>query len=331
MKPTDLSYYLSNFLTAHMAGQRNLSKNTVKAYRDAFVLLLEFFRDEMQIAPEMLDIRNIDKSQIEQFLLWLEERRGNSATTRNQRLAAIHAFFRYLQGEEPQHLFRCQKILSIPVKRAAKPIVPYLSESEMKLILEKPDTSTLKGRRDLTLLCVLYDTGARVQELCDLKVRNIRLDMPCVISLTGKGQKTRHVPLMGQTAEVLKAYLCEQRMDSPEKLDMPLFFNSRREKLTRQGVAYILAKYIPADFQAKVSPHVLRHTKAMHMTQADINPIYIRDFLGHADLKTTGVYSKASVEMKRKALEKLNPDVLPKRSTLWSQDAGLMDFLHSLE
>lgn len=331
MKPTDLSYYLSAFLTSYMTGQRNLSGNTIKTYRDAFVLLLEYFRDERLVPPEKLTIQLVDKPAVEEFLVWLESERKNSIATRNQRLAALHAFFRYLQGETPEYLFHCQKILSIPVKRAPKPVVPYLSEEEMKALLSRPDTASLKGRRDLTVLCILYDTGARVQELCDLTVRSVRLGAPCIISLTGKGNKTRHVPIMGRTEDLLRTYLHENNMISPDKFDMPLFFNSRKEKLTRQGVAYIVAKYASTDEYAKVSPHVFRHTKAMHMTGADINPIYIRDFLGHADLKTTAVYSKASVTMKRKALEKLNPDILPQMSQSWNHDGSLMEFLTSFK
>jgi len=331
MKPTDFSYHLSTFLTSYMAGQRNLSVNTIKTYRDAFVLLLEYFGEEKHVPPEKLTISLVDKPAIEGFLAWLESNRRNSITTRNQRLAAIHAFFRYLQGETPEHLFHCQKILSIPVKRAPKPVVPYLSEDEMKTLLAQPDMTTRKGRRDLTLLCTLYDTGARVQELCDLTVRSVRLSSPSIISLTGKGNKTRHVPIMGQTEDLLKSYLNENNMTHPSKVDMPLFYNTRKEKLTRQGVAYIVGKYAPAGKYSTISPHVFRHTKAMHMTAVDINPVYIRDFLGHADLKTTSVYSKANVDMKRRALEKLNPDILPEASPSWNSDSGLMEFLSSLK
>jgi len=331
MKPTDFAYYLSAFLTSYTAGQRNLSGNTIKAYRDAFVALLEYFKNEKGIPPEKLTVSLVDKTAVDEFLAWLENVRGNSISTRNQRLTAIHAFFRYLQSEEPKYLFQCQKILSISVKKAPKTVVPYLSEETMKLILSRPDTSTLKGRRDLTLLCMLYDTGARVQELCDLTVRDIRLDVPSIVSLTGKGTKTRHIPLMRQTQELLKVYLKERKLNASDKLDMPLFFNSRKEKLTRQGVAYIVKKYSDNEEYSRVSPHVYRHTKAMHMTQADINPIYIRDFLGHVDLKTTAVYSTASVEMKRKALEKLNNVVLPEIPQHWGNDSSLMDFLLSLK
>jgi site-specific recombinase XerD len=194
MKPTDFAYHLSTFLTSYMIGQRNLSKNTLKSYRDTFILLLEYFKFERAVPPEKLLIRLVDKTAVEEFLASLETVRGNSISTRNQRLAAIHAFFRYLQGEMPEYLFHCQKILSVPFKKTPQTVIPYLSEESMQIVLGRPDTSTLKGRRDLTLLCTLYDTGARVQELCDLTIRNVRLDIiPSHISLTGKGSKTRHI------------------------------------------------------------------------------------------------------------------------------------------
>jgi site-specific recombinase XerD len=319
------------FLTSYMAGLRNLSFNTIKSYRDTFVLLLDFIKHSHEISPEKITIKFLDKNIIEEFLRWLETSRNNAISTRNQRLAGIHAFFRYLQGEKPEYLFHCQKILSIPIKRTPKPVIGYLSENAMKSILKMPDKLTFTGRRDLTLLCTLYDTGARAQELADLTVRNIRLSTPSLISITGKGNKTRHVPIMKQTENLLKSYIKEHKLDTTEKLDSPLFSSNLGKKLTRQGIAYIVAKYSDTEELDKISPHIYRHTKAMHMTQADINPVYIRDFLGHADLKTTEIYSKSNIEMKRKALEKLQNDVIPSSNINWNTDGDLMTFLNSLK
>src|SRR4030043_246998 len=311
MKPTDFPYFLSIFLTNYMAGQRNLSSNTIKSYRDTFVLLLEFIKLNHGISPEKIMIKYIDKNIIEKFLNWLETSRNNGISTRNQRLAGIHAFFRYLQGEKPDYLFHCQRILSIPIKKAPKPVIGYLSEEAMKLILRMPDNSTCGGRRDLTLLCTLYDTGARAQELADLTVKNVRLSTPSIICITGKGNKTRHVPIMKQTENLLKSYIKEHKLDTLDRLDSPLFFGKQGKKLKRQGISYIFGKYADTGVWDKINPHIYRHTKAMHMTQADINPVYIRDFLGHVDLKTTEVYSKSNTEMKRRALEKIQNDVIP--------------------
>ena len=280
MRPTDFSYYLSDFLTGYLAGQRNLSSNTIKSYRDTFVFLLEFIKETRWISPEKVSIAQIDKFMIESYLSWLENAKGNSIATRNQRLAAIHAFFRYLQSQKPEYMFHSQTILSIPIKKRPQKVIDYPSEDRVKQLLAEPDISSAKGRRDQVLLSTLYDTGARVQELADLTVRDVRLESPAVMSITGKGRKTRHIPIMSKTAKLLSSYISEQKLTTPDKQDHPLFFNSRGTKLTRQGVAYILKKYSDLCSFGKISPHRMRHAKAMALTQADINPIYIRDFLG---------------------------------------------------
>ena len=330
MRPTDFAYYLSNFLTTYMAGQRNLSTNTIQSYRDTFSLLLRYYSDSKNIAPEKISVSMVDKEAIEEFLFWLETDRECGITTRNQRLAAIHAFFRYLQCEKPEHILQCQRIISIPMKRASKKPPVYLLDEEMGKLLSMPDMQVKRGRRDATMLSLLYDSGARVQEVADLTPRNLRLTEPYYVTLTGKGRKTRHVPIMKQTALLLIQYLKEQRIDTADKLDHPLFFNSRGDKLTRQGVTYIVSKY--ADnirTNDKITPHVFRHSKGMALTQAGVNPIYIRDIFGHADLKTTGIYSRSNIEMKRKALEKVEAKSIPETPD-WTSDNGLMDFLRNL-
>jgi site-specific recombinase XerD len=330
LKPTDFSYYLSDFLTGYLSGQRNLSSNTIKSYRDTFVFLLGFIGETRQLSPEKVSIAQIDKLMVEDFLSWLENAKGNSIATRNQRLAAIHAFFRYLQSQKPEYMFHSQRILSIPIKKRPQKVIDYLSEDLIKQLLAEPDISSTAGRRDQVLLSTLYDTGARVQELADLTVRDVRIENPAVVSITGKGRKARHIPIMSKTATLLSNYLNEQKLTTPDKQDHPLFFNSRGAKLTRQGVAYILKKYSDLCGFGNFSPHRLRHSKAMALTQADINPIFIRDFLGHADLKTTEIYSKTNIEMKRKALEKMNNSIIPGATEGWNNDEGLLEWLNNL-
>jgi len=183
----------------------------------------------------------------------------------------------------------------------------------------------------------LYDTGARVQELCDLRVRDVRLDHPPLIELTGKGCKTRHVPLVANTVKLLRAYMEENALFKNGNQDAPLFFNQRRSKLTRGGISHILNKYSDVllekyrDVPSKLTPHVLRHSKSMHMYQSGVSLVYIRDILGHVDIATTDTYARADIEMKRKALENVCPDLTP-NDTLpeWSHDQGLIDYLNSL-
>ena len=260
MKPTDFAYYLSTFLTTYLAGQRNLSKNTIQSYRDTFSLLLRYFSDFKKIVPEKVSINTVGKESVEEFLLWLESERGCSISSRNQRLAAIHAFFRYLQSEKPEYMYQCQRMLSIPVKKAPKKPPVYLSDDSMGRLLSQPDMLTECGRRDATLLSVLYDSGARVQELADLTPRNLRLEEPFYITLTGKGRKTRQVPIMKQTAMLLISYIKEQKINTADTLDYPLFFNCWKGKLTRQGIAYIINKYVERlKINDNVTPHVFRH------------------------------------------------------------------------
>lgn len=197
-----------------------------------------------------------------------------------------------------------------------------------------PDAGTMKGRRDQALLTLLYDSGARVQELADLCVGDLRLDSPSQVKLTGKGRKTRSVPLMDKTVVLMKNYLSEQHLMSPSSFEHPLFFNAQGKKLSRQGIAYILKKYADACGIEKLSPHGMRHTKAMHLTEADINPIFIRDFLGHTDLKVTEIYSKTSIKMKKAALDKMNSgkEVVPENPIKnWTDDKSLLDWLNGLK
>jgi site-specific recombinase XerD len=233
-------------------------------------------------------------------------------------------------------MFELQKILAIPFKKAKEPVVSYLSADELKLLLEQPDTSSIYGRRDLVMLSVLYDTGARVQELVDLTVRNIRLENPAHITLTGKGDKSRQVPLLPKTVDLLRQYLAEMNLRTPDKLDYPVFTNNQKKEFTRAGVAYLLDKYAKMArtynqlIPEKVTPHMLRHTKAMHLLQADVNIIYIRDILGHVDVATTGVYARADTKMKRAALEKADDTKLPSAIPPWAKDQDLLNWLKNL-
>ena len=326
MKPSDFAKHLTDYLSSYLPGQRGISSNTIKSYVDTFRLLLTYCRDVKNIAPERMSLQKMDADLITGFLDWLESDRGNSISTRNQRLAAIHAFCRHLQTESPEHMAVLQKNLCIPYKKYAKPHLGYLSLSDMTEMLAKPDLTIASGRRDLALLSLLYDSGARVSELVDLHVRDLRLDEFPTVTLFGKGQKFRYVPIMRKTAELLKKYIFENHLDKPERFDDPLFVNRQRKKLTRAGVTYILKKYTDDE---SVTPHVLRHTKAMHLLQVGVNIVYIRDILGHASVETTSIYARADVEMKRKAIESVSDKAMPEVPD-WTSDNVLMEWLKQL-
>ena len=321
---------LSNFLLNELPIVHNQSKNTITSYRDTYIQLIKFMIDVKKVKSNKIQVEDLTNEVIIDFLNWIEKEKGNSISTRNQRLAAIHSLFQYIQMQVPEYMFQCQQIIGIPYKKAEKKTIGYLDEEKTKKLLSSPDISTKKGRRDQTLLSLLYDSGARVQELADLTVGDIRLDTPAQVKLTGRGRKTRSVPLMDKTVLLIKNYLKEQKLDTPIYSTHPLFYNSQRKKLTRQGIAYILKRYANMCGIEEISPHRIRHTKAMHLTEANINPIFIRDFLGHTDLKVTEIYSKTSVKMKREALEKLNEkeQILPEQENKeWTDDIELMDWL----
>jgi len=265
MKPTDFAKALSDYLGVYLPAQRNVSPNTIQSYRDTFKLLLRYCEQHCQLSIERLCLRQIDQRLILGFLRWLEQNRHNSVSTRNQRLACIHGFYRYLQHQEPVGLLSHQHILSIPIKKSSTPTIAHLTPEAVHLILAQPEVSTAKGRRDLTLLCVLYDTGARVQELVDLCVGDVRLEPPAIVTLTGKGRKQRQVPLMTNTQALLKQYLAEVFPVPEGKQQHPLFFNRQRGKMTRAGIAYILDKYVcqaralSPSVPRTITPHVLRH------------------------------------------------------------------------
>jgi site-specific recombinase XerD len=332
---TDFAVSLRRFLTDHMAGLRGCSPNTISSYRDAFKLLICYFRDERGVAPERLTLELIDAAAITGFLAWLRAERHNSPSTCNQRLAAISSFFAWLQSQDPARMACCQDILAIPSSKHDQPAIAHLTVEQTRRLLALPDRSTRQGRRDATLLATLYDTAARVQEIADLTVRDIRLQNPAIVALTGKGRKTRHVPIDANTTALLAAYLAERQLDRPGRDDRPVFFSQHHQKLSRGGIAWILRKYQaratdPALADAQLSPHVLRHGRAMHLYDAGVPLPYIRDILGHVDLSTTDIYARASTEAKRKALEAVYDQVVSAELPEWNQDPELLTWLANL-
>ena len=337
MKETDFARYLTQFLTVYLPGHLGSKKNTLLSYRDSFSLLLKYCRDVENYAPEKLMITQIDRELVLRFLKWLEEERHCKITTRNQRLAAIHSFFSFLMVEAPQYIEQCQKVLNIPMKKADKPPLMYLPLDAVKGLLEQPDRNTPHGRRDAVLLSLLYDTGARVQELVDLKVCDINLNDTVTIVLTGKGGKSRIVPVMKPTGELLRQYIEGNGLSHPARSRNPLFTNRGNHPLTRAGVTYILKKYAAQaqgigvkDISEEITPHWLRHSKAMHLLQSGVNLIYIRDLLGHSNVSTTEIYARADETMKRKALLEAYESPSEEQLPTWKKDKDLLDWLKSL-
>jgi site-specific recombinase XerD len=338
MMQTDFAKTLTRFLTSFLPGQRNVSPNTVKSYRDAFKQYLVFMQEEQQIKPERISFSSATALSIKEFLQWLESSKKVSVSTRNQRLAAIHSFFRYAQTEYPEILFESQKVLGIPFKKKQQQTIPHLTKDQMSYLFEQPDTSTKRGRRDLALMVLLYDAGARVQELIDLKVCEVRLYPPATITLTGKGNKKRVVPILAKTRSIIENYIAENQLYQSGRQQSSLFHNSRFQSFTRPGITYILNKYFKQAkfkhseeaFPKKMHPHMLRHSKALHLLESGVNLIYIRDLLGHVSVTTTEIYLKFDTELKRKALEAAYPQVVTQDAPAWEENTDILKWLQEL-
>lgn len=338
MKPTDFALHVTGFLTTYLAGQRNASSNTIRSYRDTFVLLLRYLRDVHDRPPEKVSMATVDAQLVVAFLEHLQAARHCGPRTCNQRLAAIHAFARYVQGEAPEHMLAMQRLLAIPARKFPRKPVGYIEAADLGAVLAQPDGSSAAGRRDTVLLSVLYDTGARCQELLDLRAKDVRLDAPSHVRLTGKGRKTRVVPLMASTVMLLRGHMEMHGLMGPDAAERPLFAGRHGRPMSRSGIRYLLAKHVRSassertGIPSKVGPHTLRHSKAMHMLQAGVPLVIIRDILGHVDVKTTEVYARADLEMKRRALETTaSTTTAPTAPTpTWRDDRELMAWLTSL-
>jgi len=339
MMKADFPYYLTKFLGKYLHGEKNASSHTIQSYSVTFRLLLYFFEQTKKIFPERLSMEDLTHDTIVDFLNWIESTRNCTVSTRNQRLVAIHSFIRFVQKQFPENVFEFQKILNIPDKKCVKTIVQFLSGEEMKILLSMPDPSISKGLRDMVLMAVLYDSAARVQEIIDLKVKYLRLDKLAVITLHGKGQKTRYVPITAKSKNLLESHLrYSSSNNGVSRGEQHVFLNQRKQQLTRWGISYIINKYVSLvnlcngfNVRFSITPHVFRHSKSVHLLQSGVNLIYIRDFLGHSDCSTTQIYAKADTETRRKALEAAYVDILPTTELPdWSDDKNLMDFLISL-
>jgi len=338
---TDFAKHLSKFLSEYLPYERNMSPNTVASYRDTFVQYINYMKDIQNIKVERLTLDMITRQRVLDFLSWVQKERCCGIATRNHRLAAIHSFISYLQYEEIHHLDEWQKVLSIKAMKDEKKSISYLTTDGIKLLLEQPDCMTGNGRRNLALLALMYDTGARVQEMIDLTPESLKIESkPYTIRLFGKGRKSRVVPLMEEQIVILKRYMEENHLFENHKQKHPLFFNSRKEKLTRAGVTYILKTYAgmarqvsPESIADPISCHSLRHSKAMHLLQSGVNIVYIRDLLGHTSTQTTDIYARADSKQKREALEKAYLDLVPEKAKKceWEKNQGLLDWLKGLQ
>ena len=297
------------FFAEHLTTHKRASPETIDSYRDTFRLLLTYARERTGTEPSALRVVDLDAPFILAFLDYLEKERNNSVRSRNARLAAIRSFFRVVALREPGHLDVVTRVLAIPVKRTDRRLIGALTRPEIEAIIAAPDRSTWGGRRDHALLLTLYNSGARVSEITGARPVQIQFGSRTALKLEGKGRKEREVPLVTKTAKVLKAWLGEIGEASPV-----LFPSARGAMLSRDGVDYILRQAVarateacPALAGKRVSPHVIRHTTAMHLLQSGVDIAVIALWLGHESIETTHIYVEADLATKERALEKLAP------------------------
>lgn len=299
---------VSGFFVPHLSAERNVSPHTAAAYRDSLKLLLRFVANARVRDIDQLRIEDLTPDVVLSFLGHLESARHNTVRTRNARLAAIHSFFRYVLAREPALAEFCHRVLSIPMKRASRPVLGYFHEAELAHLLAQIDRTRADGERDYLLVALLYDTGARIQEILDLTPSDCRFESPPFVRLRGKGRRERLCPLLPQTTRLIARFLASEHRSVADH--QPLLHRRHGDRLTRHGARYLLAKYIadarrsmPSLNRRGLSLHTLRHTKAMHLLQSGVPLVTIKDFLGHADMKSTEVYVQIDLEMKRRALE----------------------------
>ncbi len=309
--------HVRDFIMVYLPRHRCFSPHTVKAYREAIDLFRRFLQEEKAIAFSRITFEQMDHELIYEFLAWLQNKRNSTASTRNQRLAALKTFFHYCAMEDPALMALYMDILQVRSQKVAQHSVDYMSEFALKILLEQPDPTTRQGLRDRVLMIFLYDTGARIHEMLELKLKDIHLQdaAPCVY-LTGKGNKTRVVPLMEKTIAHLQEYMKSFHPNGEQDHDQHLFYTllkGRKGRMSDDNVSYFLKRYaksaheLCSEVPLRMHAHLFRHTRAMHLYQAGIPLSYIKDFLGHVSINTTDIYASTDTSMMRAALEKIQP------------------------
>lgn len=332
--PNMLGAVVRDYFTDHLPRVRGTSSHTIHGYRDSLVLLLRFLSARLKRPVAELDLKDLDPPGILAFLSYLEQERKNCIATRNVRLTAIHALFRFVASRNPEHLGLAQQVLNIPFKRAPQRAIDYLEREEIDVILKAIDRTTPQGTRDYALLATMFNTGARVQEIADLRVCDLQLIRPFQVRLFGKGRKERYCPLWPQTAAVLRSFSKDRNLDL--RSEARVFLNRHGRPLTRFGIRYILARRLacalhdaPTLRNKRLHPHSMRHSTAVALLKSGNDLSTISHYLGHASPTTTNRYAKMDLEMKRRAIALVKP-VPHYSATPWRKDPTVLDWLESL-
>ena len=334
--------YVRDFLLVYLPKNRCFSGNTVKSYRDAITLLCTFVRVEKKLDFSEITFGYLNHILIGEFIVWLGEKRNCATSTQNQRLAALKSFFKYAAQRDISLMASYLELSKVPLKKGPAFPMRYLSESALEVLLRQPNTKTRLGIRDQFFMVLLYDTGARIQEILDLRLMDLHLsDTVPSIYLTGKGQKTRAVPLLSKTVRHLESYMGYFHNPKPHDVQELLFYTvikGKPSKMSPDNVASFLNRYarsarqICPEVPERVNPHLFRHTRAMHLYQAGMPLSYIKDFLGHASVNTTDIYAAADLKMMKQALEKTHVnDDAPREIPLWQDNETLLMQLSGLK
>jgi len=328
-----LANFIKRFFSHYLPIHKGLAVNTILAYRDAIKLLLGYASNKLKKSIEQLCVEDIDESLVLDFLEHVEHTRGCSPRSRNARLAAVRALFGFMAREEPTLLLHAQTIRTIPIKRTEHKIVDYLEEKEIQAMLNAVDLHSRTGVRDKALLLLLYNTGARVSEIVELKMADLRLDGAAQVKLLGKGKKYRSCPLWPETLEALHDYLKHRTAKDPTA--QQFFLNAHGSPVTRFGVRHIINKYAakaksqcPSLAAKAVNPHTIRHTTAMHLVRAGNDINMVSYWLGHANINTTHIYVEIDMEMKRRMLQKAEAPAV-KKALPW-QKPDVLQWLNAL-
>jgi integrase/recombinase XerD len=325
-----LGPWVRRFLIEHLISERNLSVHTQHGYRDTLRLLLPFVVSKVGTPVDRLRVVDISPDLVCKFLAHIEHDRRCSIATRNQRLAALHAFARFIGEHSPEHLEWCTQIRLIPHKRGTRTLISYLTEAEMRALLVAPRRETERGYRDYVLLLFLYNSGARASEAASLRIQDIDAQGR-LVHITGKGKKQRVCPLWPLTIKHLRTLIAQR---PPHE---PLFQNRLKQPMTRFGIHTLVerhaaraAEHEPSMRCKRVSPHTIRHSTATHLLRAGVDINTIRGWLGHASINTTNVYAEVDLEAKAKALAACSPGKMAGSRSPWKSAADVMEFLRAL-
>jgi integrase/recombinase XerD len=331
-----LGPWVRRFLLEHLAGERNLARNTQRSYRDTLCLLIPFAAETLKRPVDRITVSELSADLVRRFLTYLKEVRQCGTNTHNQRLAAIHALALFIGRRSPEHLAWCSEVRAVPFKKAARTIIGYLDKPEMDALLEAANLSTAQGRRDHALLMFLYNSGARADEAARLRIADLHFtpvdwNGQAYAQIQGKGGRTRQCPLWPATVGEIRPLIANRQPDES------VFLNLQKQPMTRYGIYELVKRYarraalvMPSIAAKQVSPHTIRHTTATHLLRAGVDINTIRGWLGHVSLSTTNIYAEIDLEMKAKALSKCELGEGADGGKPWRENTSLMEFLRNL-